>query len=408
MSSDPDVPALQRFGRDLRRIREDRDVTTATVHTHTQVPESQIQSFEAGTLYEESTMNPVYLRAFVRTYAEAVGLPPDAALDHLEAAFAGDYQNQLAAQYLDVPPSAPEPDPSTEQPDPTSREEEQDDAPRGTPSGEEADSGEGVQSAAPERESGDTEGESKIPDPSPDDEGGSTASTTKSDATVEQSEGPEAGAPNQSSYSSREDPPSKNGRTLWSENRGAFLVAIAGLFLMAGVGALIYISLGETDSGPKSPSESSARAVAPADQSSPDSLAAADTAGLDERPQQASPGDIALGDTLHATVHATADVRELRVQQDDDLRRPYWIQDGEAVVFPFVRRITLQNQLDSLRLLVERYPYPVSRTDDRGRIVITRDTARRFLDTLRAGPSTVPSSPDTIRGTVPASEADSL
>jgi hypothetical protein len=177
---------------------------------------------------------------------------------------------------------------------------------------------------------------------------------------------------------------------------------------MAGVGALIYASLGETDSAPNSPSESSARTVASADQSSPDTLAAADTAEIDERPQQASPGDIALGDTLHVTVYATADVRELRVQQDDNLRRPYWVREGEAAVFPFARQITLQNQLDSLRLLVERYPYPVSRTDDEGRIVITRDKVQRFLDTLRAAPTTVPSSPDTIRGTVAASEADSL
>ena len=377
MSSDPDVPALQRFGRDLRRIREDRDVTTATVHTHTQAPESQIQSFEAGTLYEESTMNPVYLRAFVRAYAEAVDLPPHAVLDQLEAALSGNYQNQLAVQYLDVPSSASKPDSSTGQPDAASREDEQETTPRGSSTDEGTDSG-GAQSTGREHESGEMEGESETPDPDPEDETVSTASTTES------------------------------GGTLWSENRGASLVAIAGLFLIAVVGALIYASLGETDSAPNSPSESSARTVASADQSSPDTLAAADTAEIDERPQQASPGDIALGDTLHVTVYATADVRELRVQQDDDLRRPYWIREGEAAVFPFARRITLQNQLDSLRLLVERYPYPVSRTDDEGRIVITRDKVQRFLDTLRAAPTTVPSSPDTIRGTVAASEADSL
>ena len=377
MSSDPDVPALQRFGRDLRRIREDRDVTTATVHTHTQAPESQIQSFEAGTLYEESTMNPVYLRAFVRAYAEAVDLPPHAVLDQLEAALSGNYQNQLAVQYLDVPSSASKPDSSTGQPDAASREDEQETTPRGSSTDEGTDSG-GAQSTGREHESGKTEGESETPDPDPEDETVSTASTTES------------------------------GGTLWSENRGASLVAIAGLFLIAVVGALIYASLGETDSAPNSPSESSARTVASADQSSPDTLAAADTAEIDERPQQASPGDIALGDTLHVTVYATADVRELRVQQDDNLRRPYRIREGEAAVFPFARRITLQNQLDSLRLLVERYPYPVSRTDDEGRIVITRDKVQRFLDTLRAAPTTVPSSPDTIRGTVAASEADSL
>ena len=407
MSSDPDVPALQRFGRDLRRIREDRDVTTATVHTYTQAPESQIQSFEAGTLYEESTMNPVYLRAFVRAYAEAVDLPPHAVLDQLEAALSGNYQNQLAVQYLDVPPSASKPDSSTGQPDAASREDEQETTPRGSSTDEGTDSG-GAQSTGREHGSGKTEGESETPDPDPEDETVSTASTTGGNATVEQSEAPEAEAPSQSSSGSRERPSAKSGGTLWSENRGASLVAIAGLFLIAVVGTLIYASLGETDSAPNSPSESSARTVASADQSSPDTLAAADTAEIDERPQQASPGDIALGDTLHVTVYATADVRKLRVQQDDNLRRPYWIREGEAAVFPFARQITLQNQLDSLRLLVERYPYPVSQTDDEGRIVITRDKVQRFLDTLRAAPTTVPSSPDTIRDTVAASEADSL
>ena len=407
MSSDPDVPALRRLGRDLRRIREDRDVTTATVHTHTQVPESQIQSFEAGTLYEESTMTPVYLRAFVRAYAEAVDLPPHAVLDQLEVALSGDYQNQLAVQYLDIPPSASKPDSSTGQSDAASREDEQETAPRGSSTDEGTDSG-GAQSTGRERESGRTEGESETPDPDPEDETVSTASTTGGNATVEQSGGREGRVPSQLPSGSPESPSFKDGATLWAENRGTFLMTIAGLFLIAVVSALISIYLGEPERAPNSPSESSAAAVAPADQPSPDSPAAADTAQSDEHPQQNPPSDVTPGDTLHMIVHATADVRELRIRQDDDLRRPYWIREGEAVVFPFTRRITLENQLDSVRLLVERYPYPVSQTDDEGRIVLTRDRAQRFFDTLRANPSTVPGSPDTILASVPGSKVDSL
>ena len=405
MSSDPDVPALRRLGCDLRRIREDRDVTTATVHAHTQAPESQIQSFEAGTLYEESTLTPVYLRAFVRAYAEAVDLPPDAVLDQLEAALSGNYQNHLAVQYLDVPSSASEPDSSTGQPDAASRGDEQETTPRGSSTDEGTDSG-GAQSTGRKHESGKTEGEGETPDPDPEDGTVSTASTTGGNAPVEQSGGREGRAPSQPSSNSPERPSFKDGATLWAENRGTFLVTIAGLFLIAVVGALISIYRGEPERAPNSSSGSSA-AVAPADQPSPDSLAAADTAPSDERPQQNPPSDIASGDTLHMTVHATADVRELRIRQDDDLRRPYWIREGEAVVFPFMRRITLENQLDRVRLLVERYPYPASQTDDEGRIVLTRDRAQRFFDTLRASPSTVPGSPDTIRASVPGSEADS-
>jgi hypothetical protein len=114
-----------------------------------------------------------------------------------------------------------------------------------------------------------------------------------------------------------------------------------------------------------------------------------------------------LGDTLYVTVLATSDVRGIRVQQDDSLRRPYWIREGEAMVFPFARRITLQNQLDSLRLLLDQYPYPSSRTDDEGRIVITRDTAEQYADTLRGSPVPVPGSPDTVLGTAPPTESGS-
>jgi hypothetical protein len=99
----------------------------------------------------------------------------------------------------------------------------------------------------------------------------------------------------------------------------------------------------------------------------------------------------------------------MRVQQDDDLRRPYWIEEGDVRVFPFTRRITFENQLDSLRLFLEDYPYPTTRTNEEGQIVISRDTAEQFVDTLRGTPAPFPAPYDTVQiGPVPSSAADTL
>jgi len=97
---------------------------------------------------------------------------------------------------------------------------------------------------------------------------------------------------------------------------------------------------------------------------------------------------------MFVTVLATAPVRELRVRQDDDLRRPYWIEEGDALVFPFARRITLQNQLDSLRLFLNRFSYPTTRPD--ARVVLTRDTVQQFAETLQGAPATISATPDTV------------
>ena len=55
---------------------------------------------------------------------------------------------------------------------------------------------------------------------------------------------------------------------------------------------------------------------------------------------------------------------------------------GEAKAFPALNRIVLEDDLEPIRLLVEGYEYPKSRRDDQGRIVLTRDAAQAFLDSV--------------------------
>jgi hypothetical protein len=161
------------------------------------------------------------------------------------------------------------------------------------------------------------------------------------------------------------------------------LAGLAGLGIVL-LGLLGFLLLG----GESSTSEPASEPTPPPD----DTAATQDAAPASPSRPRAT---LALGDTLHLTLVAEGDVLGVRVRRDDDLRRPYWIEAGQAAVFPFRSQITVEQELDSLRLVLEGYPYPVDVST--GRVVISRDSAEAFADTLRGRPASVPATRDTLR-----------
>ena len=112
---DPAVTASgERFARDMRRIRDEHGVSMDDIHDETMISLHIIESFEQDGLFEHPTFNRVYLRSFIRSYANAAGVDPDDALTHLERALEGAYGNELAVQYLGDEPTEP---PVIEEPD---------------------------------------------------------------------------------------------------------------------------------------------------------------------------------------------------------------------------------------------------------------------------------------------------
>ena len=173
---------------------------------------------------------------------------------------------------------------------------------------------------------------------------------------------------------------------------------LAGVLLFWGLGGFSESSKSGSGSG-ETPAALSAGAG---------SEASADTmeASSADRPPLA---DVTLGETLHLTIVAETDIAGLRIQRDDDLRRPYWIEAGEAAVFPFERRVIVSDPAEDIdRILVEGYPYPADRTDAQGRLVLTRDSIQSFADTLRGAPDQVAAPSDTIAipSTSPEPESD--
>ena len=179
-------------------------------------------------------------------------------------------------------------------------------------------------------------------------------------------------------------PSPSSGRPLTGGSTGpnrAALIGGAVVLVLIVVGIGFFVLRGD------SPSSNPPSSAAPPEPP-PDTTQQAPT------PPAQPPATLTLGDTLHVTVVAEGDVLGVRIRRDDDLRRPYWINAGDASVFPFERRITIEERLDSLRVLLEGYPYPTPENAER--IVITRDTAEAFADTLRGDPATLSVSPDTV------------
>lgn len=414
MSTESAPSALQRFARDLRRIREQREISLSALNKATQVPKSHIQEFEEGSLYEQSRMNAVYLKAFVRAYAEILEIPPDVVVQELEAALEEEYDNQLAVQFLEEPPSEPreQQSPNAESPPSSQR----DDA-----SGTTGDSSDNSDTAAledsPEEDSSSGSATEDLEE----------ASDRGEEGRVHNTDGDALSPPTSSSRSRDHSPSSRAAslqstssgsgiRRIWNQYGGVVTSALLILLVLAlGIGVASFYFGGEggvssdpaasADLTPNSAPSDTTVSTEPVETDTGDGQTKSASSSRAQRPL----ANVTLGDTLYAVVEATSVVAGMRVQQDDDLRRPYWIEEGDVRVFPFTRRITFENQLDSLRLFLENYPYPTTRTNEEGRIIISRDTAEQFADTLRGTPASFPAPYDTVQiGPVPSSDADTL
>lgn len=112
----PDTPARGSgslsLESDFREVREERGLSFDDLHQETRVPVHVIRRFESGDLLSDPSFSDVYLKAFVKGYAKALGIPQARAVDAFEAHRAGRYEGQLREDYTPSQPpvvAAPEP-----------------------------------------------------------------------------------------------------------------------------------------------------------------------------------------------------------------------------------------------------------------------------------------------------------
>ena len=353
MSLDETTLALgRRLGAELKRIREKKKLSVEAVHASTKAPKGVIEQFEESALLGHEMFNRVYLRSFARSYALALNLSVEDVLEALDEVFAGTYSGRLAMKYLGEKTPAP-----SEAPGPSEN--------AGAESGSEVDERtkspkESARKSTPTK--GARAGEGK------------KAKAEASAPGKKKKDAKQSGAAEPSLRREATARTVRTGRGTYRRRGGALrsgdsgggpvwgIVMGAGIVLIVVVAVLWFLTRPEpTPEVPPAPLP--------------------DTTAVEAPP---APEPILLGDTMHVYVVAEGGPLErLQVTVDDDLRRPFWIEEGDSVLFRPTERIVFENPraLRRVRIMLEGYPFAVA-PQDRTSVVITRARAQAFLDSL--------------------------
>ena len=362
-----------RFARDLRRIRRDRGVSLTDIHDATKIAYDLIKRFEHDALIGHSRFNRVYLRLFVRGYAEHLNLDVEMALEAFELAMKGRYTGSLARAYLGE--SGVEH--REESPKQKKRTGGKEPAAPGSDQVTEA-----IPSTQTERES------AKIPHEE------SAEPTRQSDSAATDSEAADSAATVSAVLSTeqpavREIPLKKTSavRKLLSPKAPSIRRASARASLGAtlSIGADTQESAGSGIAGAADPRWIflgvlvvvvglgiwGLTRVAPVEDMADATVPAIDI------PIRSLP------DTLNIAIVADkGSVAPIRVTLDSDLRRPYWIDRGDAMTFRMTDSIVLEQQLDSVTVQVEGITYPLSRPTGEDKVLLTRDALSSWFSSI--------------------------
>ena len=369
---------MQRFLADLKRIREARDVSLADIREATRVSNDVLDDFESGALFDRASFNPVYLRSLAKSYARCVGITPvSRVLECMELAQANRYTNELAVDELgEEPLSIAWPDDGDDEPD-------EDDLPLDSsafddPPAPDADS------ASSDAASTDAEADRaarRWARASSDAAGAAGTAGASADTTATGSSADAASSTASSQRTSEGGIGSGSSRPL---------IVMGAVFAVLLAGIVWGVMQWRGADAPAAPDTTESNTEAPAP--SPDTAAAApDT--------PTGPPPPVLGDTLYATLHAVnGPVLRVLIERDDDLRRPYWIEEGDAAVFPFTERIAIEDQFEQFELFINAHPMPLTPRTDAGRRVLTRSDLRTWADTTQSAPAPdLPVPADTLR-----------
>lgn len=103
------------FETDLRAVRDARGTTLDQIQQQTRIPVDVLSRFEDGRLLRDETYNEVYLRAFLKSYAKAVGLSQGDVVAAYDLHRAGRYDGRLHPEHVpgaEPPPTEPAAEPS--------------------------------------------------------------------------------------------------------------------------------------------------------------------------------------------------------------------------------------------------------------------------------------------------------
>ena len=379
MPEDDVSAAGRRFARDLRRIRSRQNVSIDDVRDETKIPKGLIDSFEETALLDHDIFNHVYLRSFVRTYARTIHISPDDVSRAFEKVVEGTYRNELAREYL--PDEAREEEEErtegtvdTDRAEKAADREREGDAEAIGAAGTGAAAGQQEEAPVTDRDQGAEAEEESVAEKEEDPAAGQRdelgAEADREEPSEASRERPPAWTEKSGSSTGRRS--SRKQRERSSDNSAKWIAGLAAVAVLVVI-MWVFVAPGGGNGG------ETANVQTDNGEAAAEQTAAAEQEGS---PTDAEP--ITLNETMIFRVTATSEdgVQDLKVTRDNDARRPYWIEAGASDTFQAQNRIVFEQQLDEINLQVQGYPIPTDQRDAQGRLVITRERAQGYLDSL--------------------------
>lgn len=384
---------------DLVAIRTHKQLSVQDVHDQTRITMYNIEQLENGMMFD-SDRNPTYIRNFARTYGKGLGISLDDMSRALDMMNAGNYDGFLARKYIpgqappaDSPPETPAETPASSSPE-TSPE-----APDDTPAAPARPESKPAEQA-PEAKKKEKSRAASGKEPSP--------SETAKPAAETAGQPPAAGEKKEDKKAQKSARRVLDGSSIkpgygvvgskkpgardvnWSKLRqdaekpksGLSIQLIGGIVLIVLLlaGLTYWLTLPDDDFDPANEDNAPGLQAEPEAVPLPDTTAtSADPLSSDTLdapvPPDPSTTSIALADTMEVVVYAATDnLAPFRVESDTfEQRRPYWVEQGEAMRISFVDEMRLSFNLADMLVLYEgRVLTEFDEASTNSELVITR------------------------------------
>lgn len=334
---------LSSFLSDLVEIREINGVTLDDIRVRTKVYPHIIAQFEEDGLNEHPLFNVLYLKAFVRSYADVVGISPSVAARSYEDALSGRYDRRLAVEYLGLPALEKSVETDTFE----HKTIEKETRPQRIPESR-------IDKPPSTRFSRDSK----------------SASLTRIKDSVQ-------------SFLGAASTNSVRMLQVIGE-KGILQWGVLALCIVVGAFLLIKLVAFQNDSMPPAFTQEATSSIQETsvvdDTSNKEAIPVVDSLLMQKTSMiQRVIGRIESGDSLNVTIiAATGKLDPFRIRVDNDLRRPYWIDEGDSLDFWFDNQVAVEDNLDNMVILFESLKYPILSTDSTAKVVINRDSANAF------------------------------
>lgn len=334
------------LGEDLARLRKKESLTLQDIYDVTRLPANIIKAIENETIFSDPTKNPTYVRSFVRTYARALKIREDDIVEALDKTDLGKYDGLIKQKYSGLSQG--------KETAPTEGDEDTEDAsyqPRFSLADAEEKAKKEEKSAETDKAEKNKPDSSQTPKPAP------KAAESKNKAEDEETN---TARPNKRRF----PPPPQvenvdwvkmSAKTVDSPSKSHTAIITVVILILAGLLVyFIYSFGGNPFSRHKNPSFATTT-------DSSTELAQVPVDSVKVAAQVNKPLPVitdTVPDTLHLDIYAAFNKLDpVRVKTDVlDSLNPYWIEQGNAMRFEFVKDIFIRGQFDRMILLLNGHP----------------------------------------------------